>query len=163
VENTKTVRYFPRSGAIQIFSAVNPIDIFIYYLSGCGLPEFSSVELAGESKTLLSNYKFSINLGECKFINLFNLYHALKDDDTVKDRLPFPIHYIKCDAGDIHSKIAIVFTSKIRVHIWPKSGKVNIFGTKTALPASLIREFIQDTFYAKWDSLTCDVPTPSSV
>ena len=44
------------------------------------------------------------------------------------------------------AKIAIVFTNKIRVHVWPKSGKVNIFGSKAELTGALIREFIRNVF-----------------
>ncbi|CAB4408616.1 unnamed protein product [Rhizophagus irregularis] len=106
-----------RSGSIQVFGSFDPVAIFLRYLSECSLPEFSSVELVGGNKALLS--------------------YALESVDGIREILPFPIKYIKNDAGDIHSKIVIVFTSKIRVHIWPKSGKVNIFGTKTELAADM--------------------------
>ena len=69
-ENTKIARYFPRSGAIQIFSANVPIDILINYLLESDLPEFASVSLVGEMKPLLMNYRFSINIGNNKFVNL---------------------------------------------------------------------------------------------
>src|SRR5437764_15148029 len=69
-ENTKVARYFPRSGAIQIFSANVPIDILISYLLKSDLPEFSLISLVGEMKSLLMNYKFSINIGDKKFVNL---------------------------------------------------------------------------------------------
>src|SRR6185436_14454011 len=42
-ENTKVVRYFPRSGTIQIFSANAPIDILINYLLESDLPEFALI------------------------------------------------------------------------------------------------------------------------
>ena len=64
---------------------------------------------------------------------------------------PFPIQYVKYD-NDI-AKIAIVFTNKIRVHVWPKSEKINIFGSEAELIDTLICEFIQDVFSARWSDL----------
>src|SRR5256714_13844892 len=52
-ENTKVVQYFPRSGAIQIFSANIPIDIIINYMFESDLSEFASVSLIGEMKPIL--------------------------------------------------------------------------------------------------------------
>jgi hypothetical protein len=156
--NSKVARYFPRSGTIQLFGDISPISIIINYLTECDLPEFESVSLVGECKTLLQNYRFSINIDTHHYIDLFKLACDLESNDEIKSMLPFSTHYIKFDANDIHSKIAIVFTTKIRVHIWPKSGKVNIFGTKTALSASLIYEFIRDAFTAKWDSYVRNSP-----
>ena len=52
----------------------------------------------------------------------------------------------------------IVFTNKIRVYVWPKSGKVNIFGFKAELTGALICEFIRDVFHARWSDLVCDTP-----
>ena len=155
-ENTKIARYFPRSGAIQIFSANAPIDILINYLLESDLPEFALVSLVGEMKPLLMNYRFSINIGDKKFVNLACLADILVADDRIKDMAPFPIQYVKYD-NDI-AKIAIVFTNKIRVHVWPKSGKVNIFGSKAELTGALIREFIRDVFHARWSDLVCDTP-----
>ena len=54
--------------------------------------------------------------------------------------------------------LMIVFTNKIRVHVWPKSGKINIFGSKAELTGVLIREFIRDVFHARWSDLICDTP-----
>src|SRR5207248_7595373 len=136
-ENTKVARYFPRSGAIQIFSANTPIDILINYLLESDLPEFTSVSLVGEMKPLLMNYRFLINIGDKKFVNLACLADILVANDHIKDMAPFSIQYVKYD-NDI-AKIAIVFTNKIRVHIWLKSGKVNIFGSKAELTGTLIR------------------------
>jgi hypothetical protein len=155
-ENTKVARYFPRSGAIQIFNANFPIDILINYLFESDLPEFASVSLVGEVKPLLMNYRFSINIGDKKLVNLACLADILVVDDCIKDMAPFPIHYVKYD-NDI-AKIAIVFTNKIRVHVWPKSGKVNIFGSKAELTGALICEFIRDVFSARWGDLVCDTP-----
>ena len=155
-ENTKVARYFPRSGTIQIFSANAPIDILINYLLESDLLEFASVSLIGEMKPLLMNYRFSINIGDKKFVNLACLADILVADDRIKDMAPFPIQYVKYD-NDI-AKIAIVFTNKIRVHVWPKSGKVNIFGSKAELTGALIREFIRDVFHARWSDLVCDTP-----
>ncbi|CAG8779051.1 11075_t:CDS:2, partial [Rhizophagus irregularis] len=114
-DTVHTIRYFPKSGSIQVFGSFNPVAIFLRYLSECSLPEFSSVELVGENKALLRNYKFVINIGNDKFINLSTLAYALESIDGFND------------ADDIHSKITIVFTLKIRVHIWPKSGKKLFF------------------------------------
>ncbi|GET50410.1 hypothetical protein RIR_jg33139.t1 [Rhizophagus irregularis DAOM 181602=DAOM 197198] len=151
-----------RSGSIQVFGSFDPVAIFLRYLSECSLPEFSSVELVGGNKALLCNYKFVINIGSNKFIHLSTLAYALESVDGIREILPFPIKYIKNDAGDIHSKIVIVFTSKIRVHIWPKSGKVNIFGTKTELAADMIYKFLQKLFSNPNDfgDFICDVPIP---
>ena len=86
-ENTKVARYFPRSGTIQIFSANTPIDILINYLLVSDLPEFASVSLVGEMKPLLMNYRFSINIGDKKFVNLACLADIL--DDRIKDMALF--------------------------------------------------------------------------
>jgi hypothetical protein len=43
--NTNVIRYFPRSGSIQVFASLAPVDIFLHYLSECSLPEFSFVRL----------------------------------------------------------------------------------------------------------------------
>ena len=40
-KHNKVARYFPRSGAIQIFSANAPIDILINYLLESNLPEYA--------------------------------------------------------------------------------------------------------------------------
>lgn len=157
-ENTKVIRYFPRSGSIQVFGSLEPVDIFLHYLTKCSLPEFSSVELEGGSKPLLLNYRFAVNIGDNKFIDLTSLAHILESNNDIREKLPFPIKYIKHDAGDVHSKIAIVFTSKIRVHIWPKSGKVNMFGFKTELSAVMVYDFIHDIFRTMWNDLVRDSP-----
>src|SRR5437763_5737018 len=112
-ENTKVARYFLKSGAIQIFSANASIDILINYLLESDLPEFASVNLVGEMKSLLMNYRFSINIGDKKFVNLACLADIL--DDRIKDMAPFSIQYVNYD-NDI-ANIAIVFTNKIWVHI----------------------------------------------
>ena len=102
------------------------------------------------------NYRFLINIGDKKFVNLAYLADILVADNHIKNMAPFPIQYVKYD-NDI-AKIAIVFTNKIRVHVWPKSGKVNIFGSKAELTGALIREFIRDVFHARWSDLVCDTP-----
>jgi len=78
----------------------------------------------------------------------------------LKDTLPFDLQYIKLSKSDIHQKIAIVFTNKIRVHIWMKTGKVNILGTTTELSASLIYDFLQDIFTIRYFDFICDAPKP---
>lgn len=115
----------------------------------------------GENRALLCNYKFVINIESDKFINLSTLAYAL-ESDGIREILPFPIKYIKNDEGDIHSKIVIVFTSKIRVHIWPKSGKVNIFGTKAELDADMVYKFLLKLFSNPYDfgDFICDLPIP---
>lgn len=157
-ENTKIVRYFPRSGAIQIFGTTEPINILLRYLSESNLPEFANVELVGGSKPLLLNYKFMIMLDRSKMINLYNLATALESDDSIRNMAPFPIRYVKLDQSDIHYKIAILFSDNIRVHLWPKSGKVNIFGTKAELTASLIYDFICNIFTIRWEDFMCNTP-----
>ena len=66
-------------------------------------------------KPLLMNYRFSINIGDKKFVNLACLADILVADDRIKVMAPFPIQYVKYD-NDI-AKIAIVFTNKIRVYV----------------------------------------------
>jgi hypothetical protein len=87
-----------------------------------------------------------INIGGGKFINLASLAHALESDVSIREAFPFPIKFIKYDSSNVHSKIAIVFSSKNRIYIWLKSGKVNIFGTNTNLVASLLYDFICNIF-----------------
>src|SRR3989442_5988340 len=99
-------------------------------------------------KPLLINFRFSINIGDKKFVNVACFANILVADDRIKDMASFPIQYVKYD-NDI-AKIAIVFTNKIRVYVWPKSGKVNIFGSKAELTGTLICEFIQNIFSARW-------------
>jgi hypothetical protein len=103
-----------------------------------------------------------INIKEGRFINLASLAHALESDVSIREASPFPIKFIKYDSGDVHSKIAIVFSLKNRIHIWPKSGKVNIFGTNTDLAASLLYDFICDIFSTRWDDFVCDSSTPDT-
>src|SRR5204862_7819967 len=83
-ENTKVARYFPRSGAIQIFSANAPIDILINYLLESDLPEFASVRLVREMKPLLMIYRFSINIGDKKFVILVCFTDILMSDEYIK-------------------------------------------------------------------------------
>ncbi|CAB4445027.1 unnamed protein product [Rhizophagus irregularis] len=108
-DTVHTIRYFPKSGSIQVFGSFDPVAIFLRTFLNVPLPEFSSVELVA---------------------------YALESVD--------------------------VFTSKIRVHIWPKSGKVNIFGTKTELAADMIYRFLQKLFSNPNDfrDFICDVPIP---
>jgi hypothetical protein len=160
--NTNIIRYFPRSGSIQVFASLAPVDIFLHYLSECSLPEFSFVKLLDGCRSLLCNYKFVINIEEGRFIDLASLAHALESDVSIREASPFPIKFIKYDSGDVHSKIAIVFSLKNRIHIWPKSGKVNIFGTNTDLAASLLYDFICDIFSTRWDDFVCDSSTPDT-
>jgi hypothetical protein len=160
--NTNVIHYFPQSGSIQVFASLAPVDIFLHYLSECSLPEFSFVRLLDGCRSLLCNYKFVINIREGRFIDLVSLAHALESDVSIHEISSFLIKFIKYDAGDIHSKIAIVFSSKNWIHIWPKSGKVNIFGTNTELAASLLYDFICNIFSTKWDDFVCDSPTPDT-
>src|SRR5437588_225624 len=46
-----------------------------------------------------------------------------------------------------------IFSNNIRIHVWLKSEKVNIFGSKAELTGVLIHEFIQDVFSARWTIL----------
>src|SRR6059058_4964781 len=55
--------------------------------------EFTSVCLVREMKPLLMNYRFSINIGDKKFVNLACLANILVADDHIKDIAPFPIQY----------------------------------------------------------------------
>jgi hypothetical protein len=91
-----------------------------------------------------------INIEEGRFIDLASLAHALESDVSIREASPFPIKFIKYDSGNVHSKIAIVFS---------KSGKVNIFGTNTDLATSLLYDFICDIFSTRWDDFVCDSPT----
>ena len=84
----------------------------------------------------------------------------MESNNSIREKSPFPIKYIKHDAGDVHSKIAIVFSSKIRVHIWPKSGKVNMFGFKVELSAIMVYDFIQNIFSTMWNEVVRDSPSP---
>jgi hypothetical protein len=157
------VRYFPKSGSIQLFKDFNIINIFLQYLRRCGLPEFDSVDLVNpqegstgvKCKILLNNYKFNVILDSNKMINLSKLHNSL----LLSTSRPFDIKFIKFDPSDIHAKIAIVFSNKIRVHIWPRFGKINFFGTKDALSATSIYDFLYQLF-ANDDSLICIVPVP---
>ena len=150
------VRYFPKSGSIQLFKDYNIINIFLQYLRRCGLPEFDSVDLVGMCKILLNNYKFNVVLDSNKMIDLSKLHNSLLHRSA---STPFNIKFIKFDPSDIQAKIAIVFSNKIRVHIWPRFGKVNFFGTKDALSATSIYDFLYQLF-ANDDSLICIAPVP---
>lgn len=135
---TTVIRYFPKSGSIQLFTYDNVIDTFLQYLKECGVSEFTSVELVDKT-ILLNNYKFSIILDSDKKINLSHLYNIL---ESVKFKAPFLIKHIKFG---IHSNIVILFDNNIRIHIW-SSGKVNFFGTKDELSAKLIYDFLLKVF-----------------
>lgn len=138
---TTVIRYFPKSGSIQLFTDINIINIFLQYLKECGLSEFSSVELIDKT-ILLNNFKFNVILDSNKILDLSHLYNIL---ETIKFNVPFPIKYIKFGK---HSNIIILFDNKIRVHIW-HSGKVNFFGTKDELSAKLIYDFLLKAFTEK--------------
>jgi hypothetical protein len=49
--------------------------------------------------------------------------------------------------------------SKNRIYIWPKFGKVNIFGTNTELAAALLYDFICNIFSTRWNDFVHDSPT----
>ena len=51
--------------------------------------EFVSVSLVSEMKPLLINYRFSINIGNKKFVNLACLADILVADDHIKDMALF--------------------------------------------------------------------------
>lgn len=138
---TTVIRYFPKSGRIQLFTDINIINIFLQYLNECGLSEFTSVELVNKT-ILLNNFKFSIILNSDKIIDLFHLYNIL---ESIKFETPFPIKYIKFG---MHSNIIILFENKIRMHIW-HTGKVNFFGTKDRFSAQLIYDFLLKAFTEK--------------
>jgi hypothetical protein len=154
--NTNVIRYFSWSGSIQVFASLASVDIFLRYLSEYSLPEFSFVRLLDGCRPLLCNYKFVINIKEGRFIDLASLAYALESNVSIREASPFPIMFIKYNSSDVHSKIAIVFSSKNWVHIWPKSGKVNIFSTNTDLATSLLYNFICDIFSTRWDDFVCD-------
>jgi hypothetical protein len=115
--NTNIIRYFSRSGNIQVFASLAPVDIFLCYLSEYSLPEFSFMRFLDGCRPFLCNYKFAINNRKRGFIDLASLAHTLEFNVSIHEVLPFPIKFIKYGFGDIHSKIAIVFSSKNRVHI----------------------------------------------
>jgi hypothetical protein len=71
--NTNVIRYFPRSGSIQVFAFLAPVDIFLRYLFECPLSEFFFVRLLDGCRPLLYNYKFVINIREGRFIDLVSL------------------------------------------------------------------------------------------
>src|SRR5436853_3904535 len=52
-DNSTVIHYFPRSGSIQLFTCDYVISTFLKYLYDCGLPEFTSVVLVGNTKILL--------------------------------------------------------------------------------------------------------------
>ena len=165
-DNSTVIRYFPRSGGIQLFTCDYVIDIFLKYLHDCGLPEFAFVTLVGNtacgafSKILLDNYKFRIILGSNKMINLSNFHNVLKSSIS-----PFPLQYIKLDPSDPQLKFAIVFKNKIRLHLWPISGKVNLFGSKDNISSKLIYDYLLDLFTLHFDDgfLLSDTPLPDKL
>ena len=162
-DHIRLLRYYPRSGQVQIIGcqySQELIDKFIDYLRNSGVKMFSSVKFESGPHSLLQNYKFAILLGEKKYVNIKNLAECLENDKELIDNCPFPIQYVKHSKTDIHSKIAIVFTNKIRIHIWMKSGKVNILGTVTEWSASLIHKFIHEIFSMRYDDFVCNAPEP---
>ncbi len=148
--NTFIIRYFPNSGSIQLFTHYNIINTFLHYLQNCKLPEFASVDLVDNPKIVLNNYKFNLILDSKKMINSSKLHDVL--DQSASS--PFRIQFIK----SYPSKISILFSNKIRVHIWPRSGKVIFFRANDELSAKLIYDFLL-LLFTKDDSLICDVPT----
>lgn len=154
---TFVVRYFPKSGSIQLFTDYNIINIFLQYLCRSGLSEFDSVDLVGKSKILLNNYKFNVALDSNKMIDLSKLHNSLVQSNSS----PFDINYVNINPSGTHSKIVIVFSNKVRVHIWPRFGKINFFGTKDALSATLIYNFLY-LLFANDNSLICNVCTTCS-
>lgn len=152
--NNTTIRYFPRSGNIQVFTRDNIIQYFLKYLHE--YPEFTSVELVGDPRILLDNYKFCVILLD-KMINIYKLHEVLKSNEY-GDVSPFRILYAKSDLSDVHSKIAIIFENKIQIHIWPKSGKANIFGTKDYTSAKKIYDYLLALFTKECDTIIRDVP-----
>ena len=163
--NIRLLRYYPRSGQVQIIGcqySQELIDKFIDYLRNSGVEMFSSVKFESGPHPLLQNYKFAILLGKKKYVNIKNLAECLQYDEELISNCPFSIQYVKHSKSDVHSKIAIVFTNKIRIHIWMKSGKVNILGTVTELSASLIYDFIYDIFSTRDNDFVCNAPEPDS-
>ena len=159
-DNSTVICYFPRSGSIQLFTCNYVIGTFLKYLHDCGLPEFTSVVLVGNTKILLDNYKFRIILGSNKMINLSNFHDALKSSIP-----PFPLHFIKLDPSDPQLKFAIVFKNKICLHLWPVSGKVNLFGSKDGISSKLIYDYLLDLFTLHFDDgfLLSDTPLPNNL
>jgi len=119
--NTKLLRYYPRSGQVQIIGCKYEqelVDKFVSYLRNSGIENFTTVEFESGPHSLLQNFKFVIQMGDNQYVNLKNLAESLENDKELKDTLPFDLQYIKLSESDIHHKIAIVFTNKIRVYIW---------------------------------------------
>ena len=161
----RLLRYYPRSGQVQIIGCEYSqilIDRLIDFLHNSEIKEFSSVQFESGPESLLRNYKFTLEMGVKKYININNLAYKLQNDENIRNNSPFPINYVKCCPNDIHSKIAIVFDGK-RVHIWKNSGKINILGTKTELGASLIYDFLQEIFTAYANELIYDMPTTDKI
>lgn len=161
-ENTGLLRYFPKSGIIQSFNPITPIETLIHYLKESNMPEFDTIVLTGEPTPILKNYKFEIALNPNQYIDLSNLKTTL-ESGKYDDILPHPINCIKLGDSDKHRKIAIVLDNigaslkphKIRINIWPKSGKVNILGTKFESSATSIYNFLQHIFSESMDTLIC--------
>lgn len=162
-DRVRLLRYYPRSGQIQLigFQYIQEIvDKFINYLRNSGLDEFASVEFESGPISLLQNFKFSINIGERECINVKNLAHCLTYDQELKNSSPFPIQYAIHSLTDVHSKIAIVFRNKIRIHIWTRTGKVNILGSATELSASLLYDFLNSIFSMRYNDFVSNLPEP---
>ena len=165
-DSAKLLRYYPRSGQVQIIGCryeQELVDKFIKYLQNSGNEIFSTVKIESGPQSLLQNFKFEILKGDNHYINIKNLASCLENEKELRNALPFDLQYIKLSKSDIHNKIAIVFINKIRVHIWMKSGKVNILGSTTELSASLIYNFIQDIFITRYDDFICDIPKKDEV
>ena len=151
----KLLRYYPRSGQIQIIGcqySQELINKLISYLRNSGVELFSDVKFESGPHTLLQNYKFTILLEKNQYIDIRKLADCLQHEQELINACPFPIDHVSDLNNAVHSltKLAIVFTNKIRIHIWTKSGKINIFGSTTELSASLLYEFLRVLFS------TCD-------
>lgn len=163
-ENTRNVRFFPKSGKIQLYGNCNlpdPTDKFIEYLRECNVMEYKDVAIISDKEPLLLNYKFVINIGKGKIIKTSHVRSDLNSDNhKLRELSPFPIKYVADSVMSAH-KVSIKFGEHgngIRVIIWPLYGKVNIFGCKTELAASLLYDFICDIFNKRWEHFVVDLP-----
>jgi hypothetical protein len=167
-EKACNIRFFPKSGRIQIYgkdNSVDPTKTFVQYLQNSGIPEYESVTIVGDKNPIMMNYKFQINIGDDKIVKLKNFRDTLVTDNLrIREKAPFPIKYVDYNNPiTSHMKCSIKFEGDTipkgkRVIIWPRFGKVNIYGCKTELSASLLYEFICDIFREHWDHLVVDFP-----
>ena len=167
-QHVRNIRFFPRAGKLQLYGVYpsnvpEPTSLFIEYLHACGVPAYENVRIiSDDKKALLLNYKFVINIGEGRIIKITHVRADLNSDNhKLREMSPFPIRYVTDNIAFTNNKVSIKFGTNekgIRVIIWPNYGKVNIFGCKTELSASLLYDFICDIFNKRWDHFVVDLP-----